>query len=380
MNIDWNGIYGQESVKNILERLIKNSSIPHAFLFYGANGIGKEYTAIKFAQNLNNCLITPEESEKISKQIATFSEPYIKYITPLPRGKSETDTSGPFEKLSAEENELYHEELAKKIQNPYYKIRVPKATQIKISSIRDIKKYLSFNFSDVKYRVVILSDAHLMNEEAQNALLKNLEEPPEGIIFILCTPFPGLLRETVRSRCWSIPFQPLKESELVKLLVNKFEISKNEASQVAPFAGGSLSSALNLLDQDIERLIDKTIYILRYSFGRKYHSALMEINKLLEENAVENLRIVIQMIITWLKDVQKFRFRADKYFFEKHVETLEKFNTRFPDLKLNDIVSKLDRFASVLKNNINPNLIALNIIFELASLTIPKKEKNRALV
>ena len=181
----WSGIYGQTSVINILNKLLDNSSIPHAFLFTGLPGVGKEFTAIRFAQALNSNYDLSEDSAKISNLISNFSEPYIKYILPLPRGKNETDTSGPFEKLSVEENENYWEELGKKIKNPYYKIQMQRASNIKISSIRDINKFLSINYSDIKYRIILISDAHLMNEEAQNALLKNLEEPPEGIIFIL---------------------------------------------------------------------------------------------------------------------------------------------------------------------------------------------------
>ena len=63
-----------------------------------------------------------------------------------------------------------------------------------------------------------------MNTEAQNALLKNLEEPPEGVIFILCTSSPEKLRETIRSRCWRINFQPLDDNQLYEILVEKFAL------------------------------------------------------------------------------------------------------------------------------------------------------------
>ena len=147
---NWSGIYGQTSVINILTKLLESSSIPHAFLFTGLSGVGKEFTAIRFAQALNSSNLSDKDSEKISNQINSFSEPYVKYILPLPRGKNETDSSGPFEKLSAEENETYWEQLKKKISNPYYKIQMERASNIKISSIRDINKFLTMNFSDIR--------------------------------------------------------------------------------------------------------------------------------------------------------------------------------------------------------------------------------------
>ena len=365
----WSGIYGQTSVINILNRLLDNSSIPHAFLFTGLPGVGKEFTAIRFAQTLNSNNETTADSERISNLISNFTEPYVKYILPLPRGKNETDTSGPFEKLSAEENETYWEELGKKIKNPYYKIQMQRASNIKISSIRDINKFLSMNYSDIKYRIILISDAHLMNEEAQNALLKNLEEPPEGIIFILCTPYPDLLRETIRSRCWKVPFQPLMVEDITKILTEYFDIDSKLAKEVSAFSGGSVTAALKLIDQDFELLRDRTIYILRYSFGRKYHSAVSEFTNILSDNSAETLRLLIQMMITWLNDVQKFRFNIGDYYFNKHIETLQKFNKRFPDIDIQKTIFNLDRMASSVQNNINQNLIILNIIFELSALT-----------
>jgi len=368
---NWSGIYGQIPVINILNKLLDNSSVPHAFLFTGLSGVGKEFTAIKFAQALNSYDTSTKDSEKISNLISNFAEPYIKYILPLPRGKNETDTSGPFEKLSTEENETYWKELREKINNPYYKIHIQRASNIKISSIRDINKFLSMNYSDIKYRIILVSDAHMMNEEAQNALLKNLEEPPEGIIFILCTPYPNLLRETIRSRCWQVPFQPLIVEDITKILIEYFSVDNTLAKEVSSFSGGSVATALKLIDQDFELLRDRTIYILRYSFGRKYHSAVSEFTNILSDNSAETLRLLIQMMITWLNDVQKFRFDIGEYYFDKHLETLQKFNKRFPNIDIQKTIFNLDRMASSIQNNINQNLIILNVIFELSALTMP---------
>ena len=66
-----------------------------------------------------------------------------------------------------------------------------------------------------------------MNEESQNALLKNLEEPPDGVIIILCTSSPEKLRETIRSRCWKVNFRPLPSQIVKEILINKFCISEN---------------------------------------------------------------------------------------------------------------------------------------------------------
>ena len=372
MNNYFEGIIGQESVKNILNKLINNSKIPHAFLFQGLNGSGKELISIRFAQAVNKKFSFISDNNPAIKKIAYLSEPYVKYIFPIPRGKNETDNSSPMEKLSQAEVQIIQEELNKKIANPYYILKIPRAQNIKINSIRDIKKFISLDYSDIKYRIILISEAHLMNEPAQNALLKNLEEPPEGVIFILTTPFPALLRETIRSRCWVVNFEPLSNSEIQEILIKYFDITKSDAGSVAPFAGGSVSSALSLLENDFEHLKEKTIFILRYSFGRKYNSAINEFSSFISEGDSESVKTIIQLMIIWLNDVQKYRYGEDNFFFKDYKETLEKFNNRFPDIELNGIVAELDNLISYFKNNLNLNTIILSLIYKLSALTLPK--------
>ncbi len=369
MTDNWEGIYGQTSVKAILNNLIDSSKIPHALLFSGIDGIGKDFMVLRFAQALNIKFLDHERAAEINNHIANYSEPFIKYIFPLPRGKNEIDSSSPTEKLTADDIQLLHEEIKQKSLNPYYKISIPKASIIKISSIRDIKKFLSFEYSDILYRVVLISDAHLMNDAAQNALLKSLEEPPPGIIFVLTTSYLSLLRETIRSRCWEINFQPLNNFDIKNVLVKYFDIDVNLAEKIAPFAGGSISNALRLIEHDFEILLEKTIFILRYSFGRKFNSALDQFNQLLSENNSDTIKLIINMIIIWLNDIQRFRYNLKDYYYKDYLDTLEKFNAKFPNLQLNNIVHKLENFAVIINNNININLIVLNIIYELSFLT-----------
>ncbi len=361
-------IPGQQRVKTILNGFLQSKKIPHALLFSGIDGTGKDFTAFKFAQSVA-CQKDNLSSEKIIKRIEQLSEPYIKYIIPLPRGKGESDSTSPTEKLTPDEIDLIKEQLAIKIKNPFHKIVLPKANNIKISSIRNIKKYLSLDYSEFAQRFIVISDSHLMNEEAQNALLKNLEEPPENVIFILCTSQVSKLRRTITSRCWRINFDPLSEQEISEILKKYFHFDEKIIQAVTPFSGGSIQTALQLIKMDVIKLKEKTISILRYSFGRKFNSAFEELDSVLGDQANQNFPIVIKMIITWLNDLLKHRYNLKEFFFDDYRETLEKFNSKFPDADLNDISAKLDRLVSLTRNNINPSLLSANLIFELASVT-----------
>lgn len=370
MKEDWAGIYGHKHNREILQNLITNSKVlPHALLFSGKEGIGKDFVAIRFAQLINLKTAPKSLHEQIYSGISNLNEPYLKYIFPLPRGKNEEDDSGPFEKLTPSDVEEIKIELQKKITNPYYHINLEKANTIKISSIRDISKFLSLMHDLSYYRIVLISDAHLMNETSQNALLKNLEEPPEKVIFILTTPYPDLLRETLRSRCWSLYFAPLSNSDVSKILIEYFNIEKNLAEEVSIFSDGSIILANKLLEIGFRELKSKTINFLRNALGKRLNSAYTEIADLIKNSNSEGLSLFIHMIITWLNDLQKERISSNKIFFSDYKETLEKFNKKFPQANIQELVSKIDRLGSLINNNINQNLIALNMIFNLSSLT-----------
>lgn len=368
MNNFLDEIVSNNKVKSILNRIIESKNIPHAFLFKGIEGVGKEHTAIQLAKALNIYSENSQFQNKLSL-IEKLAEPYIKYILPLPRGRNETEQSDPYEKLTTDEMELINEEFIKKSKNSFYQIQIPRANTIKISSIRDIKKFLSMNYDDLNFRVIIISNAHLMNEEAQNSLLKNLEEPPEGVVFILCTAHPEKLRETIRSRCWNLNFQPLEIENVVDILINKFGVEKKLAEEVSIFSGGSVTEAVKLIENDFEDLREKTIKILRFSFGRRYQSALKEFEDALTDSDQVKIKLLIRMLLIWLNDFQKFR--ADKrgyIYFKNHMETLEKFNNKFPEVGIREVSNNLDKISSYLRNNINLNLAASSIVFELSSL------------
>lgn len=369
MNENWGNIYGHKNNREALDRIISSSKIPHAFLFVGKQGVGKDYFALQLAQTINQKITPDNEKTNVIKGLANLNEPYIKYIFALPRGKNETDESNPYEKLSADELEEIKEEIKKKISNPYHRIQLSKANTIKINSIRDINKFLALQFEQSYYRYVLISDAHLMNETAQNALLKNIEEPPEKVIFILTTPHPELLRETIRSRCWTMYFNPMSNDDISQILVEYYNIDVTLAKEVAIFADGSVTTANQLIEHDFSKLKEKTISFLRYSLGKKFHSAYNEIISILSEGDTSSFKLFVQMIIIWLNDLQRYRTSNVGLFYSDYSETLEKFNSKFPNSNIHEVVFKLDYLSSLIKSNINPNLLAANLIFNISLLT-----------
>ena len=373
MNSFLDKIPGQPRVKKILNNFLQSESIPHAFLFTGIDGVGKENAAIQFAKTLVSQKNISGNNDVKAKGIDNLREPFLKFIIPLPRGKNEIDSSNPTEKLTQDEIDLIREQLKIKSDNPFHKISIARANSIKINSIRDIKKFLSMNYTETDFRFILISNAHLMNEEAQNALLKSLEEPPDDVIFILTTSVISKIRPTIISRCWKINFDPLQNDEVAKILVEKFDVNLAIANEVSAFAMGSVQIALNLIQDDFHSLKEQTISVLRYSFGRKFDSAFNVLNSMLISQSSIDFNIIISMMLTWLNDIQRHKLNIGNYFYSDYLETFEKFNNKFPSVDLNAITSILDKLSNLTRNNINQNLLSANLVFELASVVLDKK-------
>lgn len=359
-------IIGQSKVKTLLKKIVDSNKIPHAFLFTGKEGIGKEFAAIQFAKYLFIKNSNGKIDDSIYRLIHNLQEPYIKYIFPLPRGKNENEDDSPFDKLKPDEIILIQNEFQKKAENPYYSIEIPNANNIKINSIRDISHYISLSLENNYKKIILISNAHLMKEEAQNALLKNLEEPPTNVIFILITPFPELLRETILSRCWRINFENLFPNEVEEILINYFKVENNLASKVSFISLGSIKTALSYLEYDLDFLTEKVIRILRYSFAKKFNSALEEMEEINKDKKL--FKSIISLVILWLSYYNKYRFTNFEIPLTQFDETIKKFSIKYPDLKVTELIYTLENYYLNLDKNINSNIITSNLIANLSTI------------
>jgi len=324
-------LLGQKRVVDTLQKFIQSDQIPHAMLVSGSKNVGQHQAAKLLIKELLSKKI-PEKN--FNTQIDKLEEPVLKYVIPLPRGKSETPDDMPISKLVPADLESLKDEIEKKAKNSFHEITLERANNIKISSIRDIKKAMSINYDDLPYRLILIEEAHLMSTEAQNALLKSLEEPPKGVIFILISDKPEILLSTIKSRCWELPFAPLQNKDIEYILINNFAVPADQARRVIPFAEGSIHRVFELLNHGFDELLDVSINILRYSLGRKYNTAIKLFNSTIEENPKLVIPIIIQLLITWFNDVQKLKIGEKEIHFSGYKETIEKFIQKFDSAKL----------------------------------------------
>ncbi len=359
-------IAGQKKVKQSLHQIFKTGKIPQALLFIGTEGVGKFYTAIQFLKLLNS------ESFKLhptlENQITLLNEPYIRLIFPMPRGKNESDDN-PYNGLTETQLTDVKNQLKLKSENPYHKINIMGGDSIKISSIRDINNFTTLGYENIKYRLILIIDAHLMGEEAQNALLKNLEEPPAGVIYILTTSEENRILSTIKSRCWKLSFSTLSDSELTNILIRYYNYNYDHVNSVKYFSQGSVTKSIYLLDNQFDLLLNKTLNILRYSFAGWYNTAFTEFKDILKNSDYELIKIIIIFIYTWLNNLEVYRSSNKINCFEPFIESLTKFNTRYPNVNINKLLTDLDQLSDNLDRNVNINIVAANMIMLLSNFT-----------
>jgi len=116
---------------------------------------------------------------------------------------------------------------------------------IKIDQVRDAIERAAYRPFEGRRRVVIIDDADALNAEAQNALLKTLEEPPNASTFVLVTSRPDMLLPTVLSRCQRLRFGRLSPAEVADLLIRKHQYVEGEAHAAASLSDGSIGRALD---------------------------------------------------------------------------------------------------------------------------------------
>jgi DNA polymerase-3 subunit delta' len=228
------GIIGQKRVCHILDRVIATGHYS-SLLFVGQAGVGKRTVAIKFAQEIN-CENSPGAACgacPACRTIARLTHPDVRLIFPIRKPKDATP-EGVIEAM-ANLTESYT------LDNPQPPI--PPNYQISIEAIRWLRKEMAKPPMTAKLRTFIILNAHQMTPEAQNALLKILEEPQLNTIFILTTDVPENLFATVRSRCHLIRFADISENEIKRWLENRLKPSQFPLSLIASLAQGSLGKA-----------------------------------------------------------------------------------------------------------------------------------------
>jgi DNA polymerase III subunit delta' len=216
--VSWHSVRGHDGVVESLRNSLRQGRLPHALLFVGPGGIGKR----TFARKLAQALLCETRAESDLDPCETCP------------GCLQVEAGTHPDFIEAGKPEDKHE--------------------LPISVIRELCDQFALKPARGGRKVAILDDADDLNDEASNAFLKTLEEPPPLALLILIGTSPELQLETIVSRCQVLRFDPLIESEIAALLLEK-GVAQDEAdaARLAAVGEGSVSRAIGLADAELER-------------------------------------------------------------------------------------------------------------------------------
>ena len=264
-------VVGQQHVTQTLENAIRGGRVAHAYIFSGVRGVGKTTTARILAKALN-CVKGP---------------------APEPCNACDSCreiTAG----------------------TSFDVIEIDAASNRGIDQIRELREMVRYAPAASRHKVVILDEAHQLTDEASNALLKTLEEPPEKVIFVMATTQPDDLAETIRSRSQHFHFRALTFAEIVRALEDiakkeSLEVDSGALAVMARAAEGSLRDALSLLEQAIAycgtKIHDKEV---RELLGVVPEEALDELMGAIAARSSERALGLVHKLISDGRNLQHF--------------------------------------------------------------------------
>ncbi len=376
----WKKILGQNRVKNLLQKAIMESKIPHAYCFWGQEGIGKDALAIEFAKVVNcrspirtEAGIEACENCHSCKSSNSLQHRNIHLIFPMPAGKSgDTKKDTVLEKLTEDQVEEYYEQIKLKSENPYHKISMSNANQIRIASIRELKKKLVLTSSGEGRVCVIVFRADEMTTEAANAFLKTLEEPHENVTIIITTSRQDVILPTILSRCQQVRCEPLNNADISQALQDRNNVAKQDASLISAFAQGSYTRAVEFLGEALQEMRENAIEFLRAMLKKKVYriEVASHIEQLTKKHDRRETELLLSMLLLWMRDVSNFSktgkkdnlINIDKY------EILQKFTSGYPAKDYIKASEMLEKSINQLRKNVAPQLVLMRTVLDLRRL------------
>ncbi|MGN0166294.1 MAG: DNA polymerase III subunit delta' [Lachnospiraceae bacterium] len=316
-------VVGHKRIINHLENAITRKKPSHAYIFYGEDGCGKRMVADIFAAGL---LCMGEGNKPCGKcrsclQFETANHPDVFRVT------HEKSVIGVDDIRSQLVNEM------------------------------QIKPYSS------EYKIFIVDEAERMNEQAQNALLKTLEEPPEyGIIILLSNNINAFL-DTILSRSIALPFLPAGRDEIVKFLIGKKHVPDYQAKLAAACSGGSPGLALRWVDsEEFSERRERSLELLRKIGKLDSETVFVTSGEWAKEK--EEILFFIRLFRIWIRDILYIKSvgKNERCMFSEEKRVLEAQEKMLSYERLEELLEGADTLEGRLESNVNTEISFENFL------------------
>ena len=309
-------IIGQESIKKHLQTAIKTGNLSHAYIINGEYGSGRQTIASALAKTIQ-CQSKTDDTDACGlctscKQAESHNHPDIKYIT--------------HDKTSISVNDI-REQLNNDIS---------------------IKPYSS------EYKIYIIPDANKMTEQAQNALLKTIEEPPVYAIIILLTENCDSLLPTIRSRCVTLTMNPVEKDKICTYLENKFQLEPEQAQIAANYCQGNIGKAIRFASSsDFIEMKNQVLKLLKNLDSMDIASIIDTIKEFSTHK--NDINDYLDLMLLWYRDVLMFKVTKDAnlLLYSDEYSAISEQATKRDYENIENIIAAIDKAKVRLKANVN---------------------------
>ena len=309
-------IIGQESIKKHLQTAIKTGNLSHAYIINGEYGSGRQTIASALAKTIQ-CQSKTDDTDACGvctscKQAESHNHPDIKYIT--------------HDKTSISVNDI-REQLNNDIS---------------------IKPYSS------EYKIYIIPDANKMTEQAQNALLKTIEEPPVYAIIILLTENCDSLLPPIRSRCVTLTMNPVEKDKICTYLENKFQLEPEQAQIAANYCQGNIGKAIRFASSsDFIEMKNQVLKLLKNLDSMDIASIIDTIKEFSTHK--NDINDYLDLMLLWYRDVLMFKVTKDAnlLLYSDEYSAISEQATKRDYENIENIIAAIDKAKVRLKANVN---------------------------
>ncbi len=320
-------IIGQEQLKEHLQNAISTNKVSHAYIINGERNSGKEFIARIFAMALQ-CEkggVEPCNECHSCKQALSHNQPDIIYIS------------------HEKPNTIGVEDIRTQINGDI-----------------DIKPYSS------PRKIYIMNEGEKMTVQAQNALLKTLEEPPEYAVILILTTNVDELLPTILSRCVVLNMKPVTDAQVKKFLMEELGVPDYKANICVAFARGNIGKAKLLASsEEFEKVKDEAITLAKHINDMEINEIVKAIKKISEYKF--DVNDYLDILSVWYRDVLLFKATKDinSLIFKEEIQQIMKVSDRSTYEGIETIVNALQQAKRRLESNVN-----FDLTMELLLLTI----------
>ena len=328
--IGFYSIIGQEQIKEHMQNALQMQKISHAYIIHGEKSTGKEFVARVFAMALQCEKGGAEPCNECHscKQALSKNQPDIIYVT------------------HEKPNTISVEDIRLQVNNDVA-----------------IKPYSS------KYKVYIINEAEKMTVQAQNAILKTLEEPPAYVVILLLVSNLQTLLPTILSRCVTLNMKPVSDTLVRKYLMEELKVPDYRADVCVAFARGNIGKAKALASsEEFDNVKNEALALLKHVHDMELQEIIQAVKKINEYKL--EISDYLDIMSIWYRDVLLFKATADanSLVFREEIQAIRKVVARCSYEGIEIVIHALAKAKKRLEANVN-----FELTMELLFLDIKEK-------